>query len=154
MSAVLKDLSVSTTLEDLSAPQPTLNLFRSIAERDRDRARRRYLRARSMESDQESGAWENEAILPEPPDGEAIHAEPMSAPLFLQSHFDLLLGSEDPRIPVQVNINSSQASASERPEEPLDASSEKRNRTSKDPDETDLAAFGISSGTMTTSGRT
>ena len=39
----------SATLDDLSASQPNLKLFWSIAERNQDRARRRYIRARKME---------------------------------------------------------------------------------------------------------
>ena len=141
--------SFTATPEDPSISQPALKLFWSIVERDQDRARRRYLRARRMEPDQELDVWVDEPLRPEPSDREAIPAEPVGSSLALPAQFHLL-GSQDPRPTVQCNLNSLCASTSKRPGEPLDASPDKEKRASKDPEDADLdvnvADFGIPSG--------
>ena len=121
----------SDPLEGTSISHLTLKLFWAIAERNQDHARRRYLRACTIELGQELDVSAEGTLLPEPHDGQAIPAEAVGTPLSLPSRCSLLFGSQAARITVQVNINSLQASASKRPGEPLDASSKQERRTPK-----------------------
>ena len=94
-----------------------------------------------MEPNQEFDAWAAD---------EAIPAEPVGNLLSSPSRLHLLLVSQDPRMPVLANMNSLKASASKRPGEPPDASSNKEKRSFRYPDETDLdsdlAEFSLASG--------
>ena len=69
--------SFSATSEGPSASQPALTLLRLVAVRIQDRARGRYLWARKLEPDQDFGVRADEPCPPEPPDREAIPAEPV-----------------------------------------------------------------------------
>ena len=74
-----------------------------------------------MEPDQEFDVWADDPLLPAPSDDEAIPAQPAGSSLALPAHFHLLLGSQDLRLTVQGNLNSTHAPTSERPREPIDA---------------------------------
>ena len=71
-----------------------------------------------MEPNQEFDAWAADEAIPEEPVGNLL-----SSP----SRLHLLLVSQDPRMPGLANMNSLKASASKRPGEPPDASSNKEN---------------------------
>ena len=73
--------------------------------------------------------------------------DPADTPLPLPSHFDLLRGSQNLRLTVQMNPNTPVSSAPKRLGAPLDTSSNKERRTFLDHDDTSgdisLADFGV-----------
>ena len=82
--------------------RPAEALFRAVAERHRARARRRFLRARYLNSqDGTVEVWEDDAHHVDPPDDENIPADSQEAPRNLPPYFALPLLSLDPRLPVQ-----------------------------------------------------
>ena len=115
----------------------------------RRRRRRRYIRASGHVTDQNAASSEDGAVHPEASDDEAIPAEPMDIQSTLPPHFNLLLGSQDPRFTVQKIPRPVVGTPLKSPGESLDTSCHEERRTSRDPDETSwgvsLAAFGIPS---------
>ena len=102
----------SDPLDNTSTTHPTLQLFWTNVAHKQDLARRRYRRARRMVPGRGFGVWGEEPSPPEPSDDEAIPAEPVGNSLALPAHFHLLLGSQDPRLTQQDNLNSMHAHTS------------------------------------------
>ena len=90
--------------------------------------------------------WGEEPIM-DPSDDQPIPAEPAGSAPVLPEHFHLARGQPDPRFTAQGPSTWMHVSASQRPGDHLDTSSNQEKRTSKDPEETgadvDLADFGI-----------
>ena len=81
---------------------PTIAFFRTIAERNQSRARRRLLRARRLNSQDDAvEVLENDVHHVDPSDDEGIPPESQDVPLNLPTYFSLPLSSLDPSITVR-----------------------------------------------------
>ena len=82
--------------------RPTLALFRTVAQRNHARARRRSLRARYLNSqDDIAEVREDDVHQVDPSDDESIPANSQEVILNLPAYFSLSLSSLDPHLTVQ-----------------------------------------------------
>ena len=97
--------------------RPSVAFFRTFAERNHLRSRRRFLRVRRLTSqDDNVEVWEDYVHTAEPSDHESIPAASQATPLNLPTYFSLPLSSLDPRLTAQ---------SAKRPGETLESGSTK-----------------------------
>ena len=99
--------------------RPALKIFRAVSGLNFDRARRRFFRACGQMDARNVDSVEAGNVLPEPSGDEAIQAERTDIQLALPPHFNLLLGSQDPRFTVQMIPCPLVGTPLKRPGEPL-----------------------------------
>lgn len=104
--------------------QPTLAVFRSVAQHNHSRSRRHFLRARSLSPKMGLDVWGDEEHCVEPSQDEDSPLVRPDDPLNLLGHFPLSLSGLDPRLTTQ-SVNS--------PGGPLGSGSKKEPRTERDP---------------------
>ena len=115
--------------------------------RNSNRARRRYLGACGQLEARNGDSLEAGNVPPGPAGDGAVPVEPKDIRVNLPPRLNLFLGSQDPRLAVQMILYPTGGTPSKRPGRPLDTFLNKERRASRDLDEASvdisLADFGI-----------
>ena len=111
--------SFPSTSSDAQDLHPTLKIFWAVLARNSGRDRRRYPReCGQLEARNEDGLEAGD-VPPEPSDEETIPAEPMMN-LTLLPHLHLHMGSQDPRLAIQMIPSPTGGTSPKRPGAPSD----------------------------------